>query len=158
MWKIHALYTTVKQGIMLRYAHKSTPRTRSATSLKAKLDRIFSEYIRLRDADSNGYCHCISCGAIHHWKEMDAGHYVNRSHMSTRFDEKNVNAQCRRCNRFDEGNQIGYTKGLIRKYGNGIINELDVKKHSFSKMTKAEYELLINHYEVEVMELKKIKK
>jgi hypothetical protein len=127
-------------------------------TLKTKLDRIFSEYIRLRDSDSNGYCRCISCGAIHHWKECDAGHYVNRSHMSTRFDEKNVNAQCRRCNRFDEGNQIGYTKGLIRKYGSGIINELDVKKHSVSKITRAEYELLINHYKVEVMELKKVKK
>jgi hypothetical protein len=86
---------------------------------------------------------------------MDAGHYVNRSHMSTRYDEKNVNAQCRKCNRFDEGNQIGYTRGLIRKYGNGIINELDVKKHSVSKITKPEYELLTNHYKVEVMELKK---
>ncbi|MDR1221436.1 MAG: recombination protein NinG [Tannerella sp.] len=143
---------------MIKNAHKSTPCTRSATSLKAKLDRIFSEYIRLRDADSNGYCRCISCGSIHHWKECDAGHFVNRKHMSTRYGEKNVNAQCRRCNRFDEGNQIGYTRGLIGKYGKEIIDELDIKKHSASKMTKPEYELLINHYKVEVMELKKIKK
>jgi hypothetical protein len=132
--------------------------TQNHTSLKTKLDRIFSEYIRLRDADANGHCRCISCGTIHHWKEMDAGHYVNRKHMSTRYDEKNVNTQCRKCNRFDEGNQIGYTRGLIKKYGTGIINGLDVKKHSASKITKAEYELLINHYKVEVMELKKVKK
>jgi hypothetical protein len=46
---------------------------------------------------------------------------------------------------------------LIKKYGTGIINGLDVKKHSASKITKAEYELLINHYRAEVMELKKVK-
>lgn len=89
---------------------------------------------------------------------MDAGHYVNRSHMSTRYDERNVHAQCRKCNRFDEGNQIGYTRGLIKKYGKGIIDELDVRKHSVSHKTLIEYELLINHYKVEVAELKKIKK
>jgi hypothetical protein len=143
---------------MITIRSKSALRTRSAGTLKTKLDRIFSVYIRLRDADKSGYCRCISCNAIHPWKEMDAGHYVNRFRMSARFDEKNVNAQCRKCNRFDEVNQIGYTRGLIRKYGKGIIDELEMKKHSVSKMTEAEYELLVNHYRVEVEELKKVKK
>jgi 5-methylcytosine-specific restriction endonuclease McrA len=142
--------------IMIRYTRKTTLK-RATGSLKAKLDRIFSEYIRLRDADTNGYCRCISCGSIHHWKEMDAGHFVNRSHMSTRYDERNVNAQCRKCNRFDEGNPIGYARGLIKKYGKGIIDELEVKKHSVSRTTESEYRLLVNHYKVEVMELKKVK-
>ena len=123
-------------------------------NLKDKLDRIFSEYIRLRDADANGYCRCISCGAVHHWRDVDNGHYVNRSHMATRYDEKNCNAQCRKCNRFDEGNNIGYTKGLVAKYGYKVINELDVKKHSISKMSKADYEILIDHYKNEVKKLK----
>lgn len=34
--------------------------------LKAKLDKIFSEYIRLRDADNNGMVRCISCMKIDH--------------------------------------------------------------------------------------------
>ena len=126
-------------------------------NLKDKLDRIFSEYIRLRDADANGYCRCISCGAVHHWKEVDCGHYVNRSHMATRYDERNCNAQCRKCNRFDEGNNIGYTKGLIAKYGDKVIDELYVKKYTISKMSKAEYEILIDHYKTEVKKLKDAK-
>ena len=28
---------------------------------KDKLDRIFSQYIRLRDADQNGYIRCKDC-------------------------------------------------------------------------------------------------
>lgn len=125
--------------------------------LKEKLDRIFSVYIRLRDSDNKGYCRCISCGSIHPWKEVDCGHHVNRSHMSTRYSEKNCNAQCRKCNRFDEGNNIGYTRGLINKYGIKIISELDVKKHSVSHMTAFDYEILIDHYNKEVERLKKEK-
>jgi hypothetical protein len=133
-------------------AAKRVPRPRG---LKAALDRAFSVYVRLRDADANGYCRCISCGAVRHWSQMDAGHYVNRAHMSTRYDERNVHAQCRRCNRFDEGNQIGYTRGLIKRYGAGIIDLLEVRKHSASKMTAFDYVTLTAHYKKETAKLKK---
>lgn len=125
--------------------------------LKEKLDRIFSEYIRLRDSNDNDYCRCISCGSIHHWKDMDCGHFVNRSHMGTRFSERNCNAQCRKCNRFDEGNNIGYTRGLIRKYGVKVIDELEMKKHSHSYMTAFDYQISIEYYSKEVKILKQEK-
>ena len=65
--------------------------------LKAKLDKEFSLFIRLRDAMLNGYFKCISCGQIKPFEQADNGHYINRQHMSTRFDEMNCNAQCRHC-------------------------------------------------------------
>jgi hypothetical protein len=123
-------------------------------TLKAKLDRVFSEYIRLRDANKDGYLMCISCGKLVHWKEADAGHYVNRAHMSTRFDEKNVNGQCRFCNRFREGEMLGYTKGLIKKYGEGILDELQLKKNQTSKITDFEAEILVKYYRAQVKNLK----
>lgn len=122
-------------------------------NLKAKLDRIFSEYIRLRDANSKGYTVCISCGKIVLWKEADCGHFINRSHMATRFNEKNCNAQCRSCNRYDEGNNLGYTRGLIKKYGLYIIEELEVLKHQSSHLTDFEYQVLINEYTQKVKQL-----
>lgn len=124
----------------------------------AALDRVFSEYVRLRDADKSGFVRCISCGKIIHWKESDCGHYVNRKHLSTRWNERNCNGQCRACNRFDEGNMLGYTKGLVRKYGDGILNELDMLKHQVSKMSDFEGKLLIKHYKGKVKELKILKK
>lgn len=122
-----------------------------------KLDRVFSEFIRLRDANANGYVRCISCGKINHWKEVDCGHYVNRKHLSTRWHEKNCNAQCRACNRFDEGNMLGYTKGLVKKYGPSVLDELDMLKHQVSKLSDFEGKLLIKHYQDKVKELKKQK-
>ena len=122
-----------------------------------RLDKVFSEYVRLRDSDSNGFVRCISCGKITFWNKSDCGHYVNRKHLSTRWNEKNCNAQCRACNRFDEGNMIGYTKGLIKKYGGKVLGELELMKSQTCKLSDFEGELLIKHYRTKVKELKKLK-
>ncbi|MBD9179512.1 MAG: recombinase [Odoribacter splanchnicus] len=135
---------------------KPTPKF-SPSSLKSKLDRIFSQFIRLRDADNNGYVRCISCGKVRYWKDVDCGHFVNRSHMSLRFNEKNCNAQCQGCNRFDEGNNIGYTKGIIKKYGIGVIDELEVLKYQTTSFSEFDYQVMIKYYQDKVKQLKKEK-
>ena len=131
----------------------------SVPTLKRKLDDVFSIYIRLRDSDQNGYCKCISCGAIYFWKggSMHNGHYVNRSHMSLRYDEKNCNAQCINCNSFDEGNNIGYTRGIIKKYGAEILDILEWKKSQQKKYHPFEYEIMIKEYQQKAKELAKEK-
>lgn len=63
---------------------------------KDKLDRVFSEYIRKRDT-KDGYFICISCGRRLPYGQADCGHYINRRHLATRWDEENCNAQCRKC-------------------------------------------------------------
>lgn len=127
-------------------------------NLKATLDRWFSIFIRLRDSDANGYGRCISCGKVVHWREADCGHFINRRHMNTRYDERNCNLQCRSCNRFDEGNNIGYMRGLVRKYGEGVIEQLHVKKQLYRKYDEFEYRTLIQFYKNKVKELKNGKK
>lgn len=134
-----------------------TKRKPSIKTLRDKLDRVFSIYIRLRDSDDKGYCRCISCGDIVYWKNIQNGHYVNRGHMGTRFCERNCNAQCVKCNMFDEGNNIGYTKGLINKYGVKVLSELEIKKFSITKLTAFEYQILIDHYNNEIKRLKREK-
>jgi hypothetical protein len=122
---------------------------------KAKLDKIFSEYIRLRDANlGNGYGKCISCGKIIHWKDGDCGHFINRKHMSLRFNDVNTNLQCRACNRFDEGNMEGYRRGLIAKHGEKIIDKLFAMKNEVCKISSVEYSIAIRHYQREVEKLK----
>lgn len=122
------------------------------------LDRIFSEYIRIRDIKYlNGYCECISCGKLLHWKEMDCGHYINRKHMSLRFNEINCNAQCRSCNRFDEGNMEGYRRGLIKKHGSDMIDKLYASKNNVLKLSKFEISVMIKDYRNKVKELKQSK-
>lgn len=118
---------------------------------KAKLDRIFSEYVRRRDSDKHtGYGRCISCGRIIHWRDSDAGHYVNRQHMSLRYDERNVHLQCRKCNRFMESNAVGYTQSIIKKYGIKILDYLHIKQRSVCKFSEYEYKDMIKRYTAKV--------
>lgn len=120
-------------------------------SLKSKLDKVFSQYIRLRDMlPGTTLFKCISCGNIYPITKADCGHYINRSHMSTRFSEVNCNAQCRDCNRFDEGNMSGYRQGLIRKYGEQQTILLEDSKNDIRKYSDFEYEALIEHYKKEI--------
>ena len=110
-----------------------------------RLDDLFSRYIRNRDCP-NGFGRCISCGAVVTPKNGDCGHYIPRQHIATRYDPKNCHIQCRKCNRMKDGNIEGYTKGLIRKYGEGIIDELNAKRHSTMKLFHCDYKELISIY------------
>lgn len=121
-------------------------------SLIKKLDTIFSKFIRLRDCGKE-FGRCISCGKIILFSTCDCGHYINRKHLSLRFDEKNCNAQCRSCNRFDEGNIQGYRNGLIEKYGEKEVELLEIKKHNISNLCSFEIEVLIKEYKKKIKEL-----
>ena len=125
--------------------------------LKAMLDKEFSLYIRLRDAMPGGFFHCISCGQIKPFEQADCGHYINRQHMSTRFDEMNCNAQCRKCNRFMEGNMSGYRRGLVAKYGERRVLLLESKKNQTRKYSDFEYAELIKYYKALNAKLRKEK-
>lgn len=91
------------------------PKKTSRKTLINKLDRIFSEYIRKRDADKKGYVTCITSGKKYHYSEVDAGHFISRKEMSTRWHEDNVFAQSRYDNRYRYGKQYEYSLALEKK-------------------------------------------
>lgn len=124
---------------------------------KDKLDQVFSQYIRMRDADKDRTFVCISCGKRLSLDQADCGHYINRKHMSLRFSTKNCNAQCRSCNRFDEGNIQGYRRGLIDKYGERTVLLLESLKNQTNKITEFEYKEMIAFYKSEVKRLEQEK-
>ena len=126
------------------------------SNLKNKLDVVFSQYIRLRDMIPNtNLFRCISCGMIKPISQADCGHYINRQHTSTRFSEVNCNAQCRHCNRFDEGNIQGYRRGLIAKHGETKVLLLEQQKYEVRKYSDFEYKALIQHYKAEIKRILK---
>ena len=133
--------------------YKPKKKTTGKPDLISKLDRVFSEFIRLRDS-KNGYFKCISCGRILPYEQADCGHYINRQHMSLRFNEKNCNAQCRKCNRFDEGNIQGYRRGLIKKYGEKIVTLLEYQKNETKQYSSFELEVLIKYYQSKIKEMR----
>lgn len=132
---------------------KPKKRHASQATLVKKLDKVFSQYIRLRDAFPNGTFRCISCGKIKPFEKADCGHYHSRRHMATRFDEENCNTECNYCNRFSADHIIGYRANLIRKIGTQRYQLLEVKAHSTKKWSCFELEQLIKYYSVLVKKL-----
>ena len=124
----------------------------SLKSLTRKLDEIFSKYIRLRDCP-DGVGKCISCGKPHAYSGMDAGHFIGREVLPTRWDPVNVNCQDRFCNRFKEGEKDRYAEGLEKKYGPGTVDKLRLKANQPYRVYPDMLKALIAHYEKEVESL-----
>jgi hypothetical protein len=117
----------------------------SRKSLIEKLDKVFSIYIRRKDA-VNDIAQCVTCGKKDHWSKLQNGHWASRRHYSTRWDERNCNVQCAGCNVFRAGEIYLYTKYLCSKYGDNFPEELYILSQKTCKFTDVELQELIEHY------------
>mgnify|MGYP001615837737 FL=1 len=129
----------------------------SQKTVKNNAWRHFSKFIRLRDAlKTTGtltHVKCLTCGKLLQISFCDAGHFVSRRYKATLFDERNVNTQCRYCNRFLDGNLLEYRRQIIRLYGEGIDTELETKSRQLKKYTVDELTKLAECYKLKCKEL-----
>ena len=123
------------------------------SKLKKKLDVLFSQYIRRRNADHLGRVKCFTCGVEKHWKEQQAGHFQSRSHHSTRWDEVNVQVQCVKCNMFRQGEQYKFGLYLDDRFGDGTAEELENRAKTIVKLNRVDYEEAIECYKQKIREL-----
>lgn len=134
-----------------------------------------SYYCRLRDAlewnkkfpeDITGVdprklvVKCCTCSKIGSWLySIQAGHFISkgsRGESGVRFDERNVHAQCKDCNAFNQGRQLDYGDYMREKYGQEVIDELrrddialthqrgEIELLSFARLYKDLYDKLID--------------
>jgi hypothetical protein len=128
-----------KSYILTSFKKEKKP-TNNIKKLKKEVWDLFSEYVRRSEADSNGYCRCVSCGAIRHWSAGDAGHYIHGTSFSI---PELVHFQCKECNGFKHGNLVMYKEYMINLYGEKMLDRL---------------EFLAKHrHDYSVFELKKLK-
>lgn len=129
----------------------------SLSALENKLDRIFSEWVRKSSADEGGTVECVSCQKLMFWRGGDAqaGHFVKRQHRVTRWDPRNVNVQCVRCNQWLGGNEGEHGAYIIRRHGLAVHDELLRLKRTVKKYNRAELQELIDLYKGKLDELDK---
>lgn len=120
-------------------------------------DKWFSLYIRIRDCDENRIAKCCTCGKVIDVKYADCGHFIKRQHMATRFDEKNCAAQCKYCNRFEQGKDVDFERYLIKRWGEDAVLLLKSGKRNTKKMSTFELDLLAIEYKQKAVELAKEK-
>ena len=130
----------------------------SVSKEKKKTWAVFSKYIRMRDAklttDTLTKAKCVSCQKVYPIKNLQAGHFVSRTHTSVLFDEQNVHAQCVGCNMFKQGNFAGYLEEMRRLYGETVIDRIlstrfDIKRFKASELVemREEYKQKIKEME-----------
>ena len=88
-------------------------------------------------------------------KDLDAGHFISRNWTALRWDERNVNAQCLRCNRFAGGEIDEYFLWIDKTYGDGTAREMISHKHEMFKLERKWLEEQIKIYQDKVNEITK---
>lgn len=89
---------------------------------------LVSKKIRARDClrttGTPDYGLCITCGNRHSLKELQAGHFISSRYSSTKYDERNIHAQCYACNIYRKGNTAKYFIAMEQLYGRVVVDEL----------------------------------
>ena len=137
-----------------------TKRKISHKGLVKKLDTLFSKFIRQRDSlkkepwDKTNVCKCCTCGKINLdvEKRVHAGHFQKRDNWNTRYDERNVHAQCHQCNTFKGGRDFEFGLYIDKKYGPGTAESLYIKAKLPRKWYRVELEEMIKIYQNKLKE------
>lgn len=118
----------------------------SLSSLKKKAWKLFSEWIRRKDADEGGTEYCFTCGRAFHWKELQAGHGIGGRHNAVLFDEEIVRPQCVACNVFLRGNYQVFITKLIKENGMKWWECKLSDSRKTLKLTRSDVEEIIEKY------------
>ena len=129
-------------------AKKQTLRT-----LKNKAWKVFSEWVRRRDADEGGTTRCVTCKTAIFWKEAHAGHFVPGRTNAVLFHPDVTNVQCPVCNIWRGGNYQAYTLYMLDKYGREKVEEFMSLRRKVVKLTRSDLEDLINLYKTKLESL-----
>lgn len=148
------IYTNPQKYLIEKKATTKKRKTETFAQIEKKLDKVFSEYIRLRDANDLGMVECFTSGKLYHWTKIQAGHYISRRHKSTRWHELNVQPQSVAENMFNQGNAPQFAVNLDKKFGIGTAEMLlNLSKESIKHSREYLY-AMIEDYTEKVNKLK----
>jgi len=139
-----------KQEIEERFKKiEAKVKERDSVKLLTKLAKqLAQKWARIRDKDLP----CISCNT-NTSTMWDGGHlYKSELYSGLRFDETNINRQCRKCNTYLNGNEINYVKGYMERFSINAFNELS-NKATLTKNKKwsvPELKQIINYYKLKI--------
>ena len=100
--------------------------------LKNQATELLQLLVRVKAADDNGYCQCVTCEAISQWNDgMQGGHFISRGKTKWCLSEENVHPQCAACNGFGmkyHNKEAVYTIFMQDMYGHDFVqNMLDTQ-------------------------------
>lgn len=101
---------------------------------------LLQKLVRMKAADDDGYCQCVTCGVNRKWNDgMQGGHFISRTYTATKLIEENIHPQCHTCNGPNAKNgfiQTRYTLYMTDMYGRDFVDELVRIKGNTKKWTR----------------------
>lgn len=122
-------------------------KTRSVSKAKKIAWHWFSKYIRLRDADKNGFSRCVTCGLMRSWDKLQAGHFIPGRKNAVLYCEIGVNSQCYVCNITLKGRWPEYMRFMTDKYGHETVNKLLERSRSVVQMSAVDHMEVAEKYQ-----------
>jgi len=123
-------------------------------TLRAKALKTLQKLSRISAADDNGYCKCVSCGKLDHYKVMDGGHFIPKGSSSRwALEESNVNPQCKGCNGFSMKHgsaEAQYTLWMIDWVGKDQVEYMLATKNDPIKFYAADYREMISDWSEQI--------
>lgn len=126
-----------------------------AKTLRAKSLEAVQKLARIQAADDNGFCECVTCGVVKHYKEMHGGHFIAKGASSRwALEEENIHPQCPACNLSGNvKNKLSgqrYTLWMVDWYGRDFVDHMIATRKEIKKMYKSDYEDLIKKTKEEI--------
>jgi uncharacterized alpha-E superfamily protein len=100
----------------------------SIAKLRESCAVLLQKLVRLKAADENGYCRCVTCNKPDRWQAMQGGHYLERGKHVTCLIEENIHPQCPRCNQWEMKKTSGvlaYREYMVDMYGEDFVANLE---------------------------------
>lgn len=104
---------------------------------------LLQKLVRMKAADDDGYCQCVTCPKRYHWKEMQGGHFIERGKTATKIIEENINPQCPYCNQWGMKNAsivLAYNEWMVDMHGADYVEWLRCEARRVAKHTRSELE------------------
>ena len=133
--KVHDAQKEVSSKFEPRSSFKNDSTIPDKGELLALADKLFSQYIKKRDA-VDGVITCVCCGGKYEVTAKDSSgdkivqclHFVSRKVYSLRFSPINCHAGCSSCNRDMFEHEFGLAYRQFRAYLVSCVGEMDVRE------------------------------
>ena len=130
----------------IRKEHQDEGGIDSFMELKIDLDRVYSRWLRLANADKELKCECYTCGVRKHWLLMQCGHFIKRIELALRWSQENTKVQCKYCNENLDGNLEVYAENLEKERA-GIVECLREQARETSTLTRSDLKEILFDYQ-----------
>ena len=136
-------------------------KTKGVAYWKNRAWKMFSKYIRLRDAikttGTKTHLICCTCDkphAIHGYGCAQAGHFIPGRMNMVLYSEEQVHGQCVSCNKYKNGNWPNYLLFMRQTHTQDEIDDMIIKSKKTLHMTAQEHKEIYEYYKAKLEELK----